>query len=283
MILAGPYNSSWCEVAVRDEAVAWPGGPTMGGRFRAWFAVEVLVLSAACAGQPDEGRFTEVIEYTIEKGDTLRELAVNFYHDAEKWVIIQNANADLDPRNLQPGDRILVPVTSATKAWWEAQAAEPVHKVVEKALAAGWSPQTVRALRLSLGIGFWLLMLLNFCVGVGMLMWLGARIARIPNTSFGRATLCTLAELITVVVLYGLIAHVLNLMSDSKNLAAAAASPVTGYATIAVLIFADLIVLRIMYRVGWLRSLALSLSRIVAMIIVCATIFGIASILTVAD
>ena len=49
------------------------------------------------------------ISYTIEKGDTLERLAVEFLGEASRWPEIAAANPDLDPDKIHVGQEILIP------------------------------------------------------------------------------------------------------------------------------------------------------------------------------
>jgi nucleoid-associated protein YgaU len=49
------------------------------------------------------------MQYKIKKGDTLAKIAKKVYGDSSKWRIIIEANPDINPKNLKPGDEIKIP------------------------------------------------------------------------------------------------------------------------------------------------------------------------------
>jgi chitinase len=54
-------------------------------------------------------QFTQ--QYTIQSGDTLSTIAERFYGNGSQWTLIQNANSDINPSNLQAGQQIQIPAT----------------------------------------------------------------------------------------------------------------------------------------------------------------------------
>ncbi len=230
---------------------------------------------------PDEDEIVDVIDYTIQSGDTFFKLAQKFYKDAEKSYIIQNANAGLDPKKLKPGDKIRIPVTAAGKAWWENEG-QKAEDAFEEQLSSlfNLSPEVMRPAKLSLGMGIWLFRALSFIVAVGLLMWFASKIARIPGASFRKATLCTAAEMACMVGLVFALQRFIDFMSGYEKIEPIldASSP---YGVIVVLVLADLLILRVIYRIGWLRSFALSVSRLAAMVAVVAVLFGLASVINI--
>ncbi|MBN1417712.1 MAG: LysM peptidoglycan-binding domain-containing protein [Planctomycetes bacterium] len=50
------------------------------------------------------------VDYQVQRGDTLGSIALNFYGDAARWPAIRSANPHIDPRRLQPGQIVRVPV-----------------------------------------------------------------------------------------------------------------------------------------------------------------------------
>jgi len=51
--------------------------------------------------------------YKIKRGDTLAKIAGKIYGDSNKWRIIRDANPDINPKNLKPGDEIKIPQNDA--------------------------------------------------------------------------------------------------------------------------------------------------------------------------
>lgn len=47
--------------------------------------------------------------YTIQRGDTLGEIAIHLYGDGSQWVVVAEANPGLDPRRLRVGQVIKLP------------------------------------------------------------------------------------------------------------------------------------------------------------------------------
>ena len=47
--------------------------------------------------------------YTVVKGDTFWSIARRVYGDGKLWTRIQEANPDVDPNNLKPGQVIAIP------------------------------------------------------------------------------------------------------------------------------------------------------------------------------
>jgi len=48
-------------------------------------------------------------QYTVQSGDTLRSIAQRFYGDSTLWTLIQAANPEIDPNNLQIGQQLQIP------------------------------------------------------------------------------------------------------------------------------------------------------------------------------
>jgi rare lipoprotein A len=68
------------------------------------------VLSASVNNTPDnKNEFEKWMEYTIKKGDTIWDLAVNRYHVSVDDII--RDNNILDPRKIQPGNKIRIRVS----------------------------------------------------------------------------------------------------------------------------------------------------------------------------
>ncbi len=65
--------------------------------------------SAAAATATDDLRGDT---YRIESGDTFASLAIRFYGDERYWIDIRQANPDVDPRSLQPGQDVRLPPPS---------------------------------------------------------------------------------------------------------------------------------------------------------------------------
>lgn len=242
------------------------------------------LMGTAAAAEPAEQPLDEekfVIEYTIQSGDTFFNLAQKFYNDAEKSYIIQKANPDLDPKKLKPGDKILIPVTAAEKAWWEMQGQKAEDAVIKQlSRLFDLSPGAKRSAQLSVGMGFWFFTAFNFVVAVGLLMWFASKIARIPGASFRKAALCTAAEMACMVGLFFALQWFIDFMAGYEKIVPIldAGSP---YGVIVVLVLADLLILRVVFRIGWLRSFALSVSRLAAMVAVVAVLFGLASVINI--
>jgi len=230
---------------------------------------------------PDEDKIVDVIEYTVQSGDTFFNLAQRFYKDAEKSYIIQNANRDLDPTKLKPGDKIWIPLTATGKAWWEMQGHKAEDAVTEQlSTLFDLSPGAKRSAQLSVGMGFWLFTAFTFIVAIGVLMWFASKIARIPGASFRKAALCTTAEMVCMVGLVFALQRFIDFMAGYEKIVPIleAGSP---YGVIVVLVLADLLILRVVFRIGWLRSFALSVSRLAAMVAVVAVLFGLASVINI--
>ena len=243
------------------------------------------LMGTAAAAEPaeeplDEDKFVDVVEYTIESGDTFFNLAQRFYKDAEKSYIIENANANLNPKKLKPGDKIRIPVTATGKAWWEMHGQKAEDAVEERLSFFGLSPEAIRSAQLSVGIGFWFFTAFNVIVAIGLLMWFASKIARIPEVSFRKAALCTAAEMACMVGLVFALLGFIDFMSGYERIKPIleAGSP---YGVIVVLVLADLLILRVVFRIGWLRSFALSVSRLAAMAAVVAVLFGLASVINI--
>ena len=50
------------------------------------------------------------VEHTVQyRGETLSVIALWYTGDAENWTRIQDANPDLDRRNLTPGQQVTIP------------------------------------------------------------------------------------------------------------------------------------------------------------------------------
>ena len=188
-----------------------------------------------------------------------------------------------EPAGLKPGDRLTTPVTQAQKALWENQAKPASSKIVqwlsERLTSMGLSPKTEQVLSFAVAMGVFLFIVFNMMMAAGLLMWLASKIARPPECSFRKAGICTVVEGLSIVgLIYGL-GWVLNYLSDIQKFSGAIDAG-GAYVVVAALVFVDLVVLRIVYRVGWVRSLALSVSRLVSMAGVCAVLFGIAAVVT---
>jgi nucleoid-associated protein YgaU len=48
------------------------------------------------------------LQYTVQSGDTLANIAQTFYGDSNQWTLIQNANPTVDPTKLQVGQQLLI-------------------------------------------------------------------------------------------------------------------------------------------------------------------------------
>lgn len=71
-----------------------------------WLAV-LLVLTRIAAAQPD----ATVMNYRVQKGDSLDLLAAELYSDRDGAVFIMAENRMQKPRKLNPGERIRIPIT----------------------------------------------------------------------------------------------------------------------------------------------------------------------------
>jgi LysM repeat protein len=69
--------------------------------------VLLLVLTRIAAAQPD----ATVINYRVQKGDSLDLLAAELYSDRDDAVFIMAENKMQKPRKLNPGERLRIPVT----------------------------------------------------------------------------------------------------------------------------------------------------------------------------
>ena len=47
--------------------------------------------------------------YTVKAGDTLFQIAQQFYGDGNQWQKIASANGNLAPESLQPGQVLTIP------------------------------------------------------------------------------------------------------------------------------------------------------------------------------
>jgi nucleoid-associated protein YgaU len=48
------------------------------------------------------------VQYTVQSGDTLANIAQRVYGNGNQWALIQNANPGIDPNNLQVGQQLLI-------------------------------------------------------------------------------------------------------------------------------------------------------------------------------
>ena len=54
-------------------------------------------------------KFNTTLHYTVQPGDTLYQIAVNFYEDGDRWEIIAKKNSINDPNDLEVGRTIDIP------------------------------------------------------------------------------------------------------------------------------------------------------------------------------
>jgi LysM repeat protein len=73
--------------------------------------------------------------YTVQKGDTLKDIAESIYGDPEKWKLIADANGIKDPNNIPPGTKLKIPVVNPP----EAAPKRPVKRKVNPPTSAGSS------------------------------------------------------------------------------------------------------------------------------------------------
>jgi LysM repeat protein len=69
--------------------------------------VIIALLATTAAAQTD----ATVLNYRVQKGDTLDVLAAEFYADRNDAIFIMVENKMKRPRALNPGERIHIPVT----------------------------------------------------------------------------------------------------------------------------------------------------------------------------
>jgi hypothetical protein len=178
-------------------------------------------------------------------------------------------------------ERIMTPMASTASGWWKGEMTRAENTLKDQKWADGLSKQSVTALQYSLAIGFCLLSVLNFVVAAGCLMWLGTKIARMPDTTFRRAVQATVVEAAAIGVFLVLVWYLSNFFADGGTVGSLLASGITSYVVIALVAVLDILVLRLMYKVGWLHSVLLSAARLAALALICAALFGIGSVLTV--
>jgi chitinase len=85
---------------------AQDGPPTYGGS-GAWANGIGQALTAAPPATPPATLTPQ--QYTVQSGDTLRSIAQRFYGDSTLWALIQAANPEIDPNNLQIGQQLQIP------------------------------------------------------------------------------------------------------------------------------------------------------------------------------
>jgi len=263
-----------------------------------WLAVMAILAATPCAATteaeesapeaaPAEGT---IIDYTVKAGDNLRKIAQDIYGDAKKWVLIRDANPNVDSTNLQPGERLIIPVVQQAEDQWNGFLAnmgdlsdllEWFPAKLSEWTNIQWSREAGQAWTLSLVIAVIVMGLLTAIAWAGMLMWFSTKIVRIPDSTFRRAATCTAVELAVIAAVVAVVAYVAGRAAQSPGLLAAAEFatklPVLG----ALAFIADLLVLRSMYHVGIIRSFVLSLSRVAAAAIVIGGLYGICLIVTV--
>jgi nucleoid-associated protein YgaU len=75
--------------------------------------------SAVPSAAPDSPRAADAhateadLEYVVEEGDTLAEIAEEQLGSAEKWKLIARANGIDDPRTLRVGQKLTLPPSAA--------------------------------------------------------------------------------------------------------------------------------------------------------------------------
>jgi nucleoid-associated protein YgaU/chitinase len=88
---------------------AQDGPPTYGGS-GAWAngIGQALTAPPPATTAPPPATLTPQ-QYTVQSGDTLASIAQRFYGDSTLWTLIQAANSEINPNNLQIGQQLQIP------------------------------------------------------------------------------------------------------------------------------------------------------------------------------
>ena len=75
--------------------------------------------------------------YVVQRGDSLWKIAQNELGDGNLWKTIQAANPGVTPRNLQRGQKLIIPVTASQLADADIAASTPLLRGLESSGGAG--------------------------------------------------------------------------------------------------------------------------------------------------